>query len=145
MRYVTQVEHQSEFYLICTIAENRQYPRKLCVLCVLCEDLNEQEDSHCEPLQRSYRTELFNDAISRMVKARIKTESELEQFHVLQAHVDSLVVEKAQSDVDFSDAPDEFRGRCEASCDSPHSACVTRQFSLRSRDQQKLVLLRRGL
>ena len=45
-----------------------------------------------------------------MIKARIKTETELEQFRILQSKVDSLAVEKAQSEVDFSDAPDEFRG-----------------------------------
>ena len=62
------------------------------------------------PFQRSYRSALFDDAISRMIKARIKTETELEQFRILQSKVDSLAVEKAQSEVDFSDAPDEFRG-----------------------------------
>ena len=62
-------------------------------------------------LQRSYRSALFDDAINRMIKARIKTETELEQFRILQSKVDSLVVEKAQTDVDFSDAPDEFRGK----------------------------------
>ena len=46
-----------------------------------------------------------------MIKARIKTETELEQFKILQSKVDSLVVEKRQTDVDFSDAPDEFRGK----------------------------------
>ena len=46
-----------------------------------------------------------------MTKARIKTETELEQFTILQSKVDSLVDEKRKTDVDFSDAPDEFRGK----------------------------------
>ncbi len=45
-----------------------------------------------------------------MVKACIKTESEIERFRILQAKVDSIVVEKQQSEVDFGDIPDEFRG-----------------------------------
>ncbi len=48
--------------------------------------------------------------MGRMVKACIKTESEIERFRILQAKVDSIVVEKQQSEVDFGDIPDEFRG-----------------------------------
>ena len=66
--------------------------------------------------QRSYRKELFEDAIARMVKANIKTETEIEQFYCLQNKVEKLVIEKQQAEVDYGDIPDEFRGKAIAHC-----------------------------
>ena len=60
--------------------------------------------------QRSYRKELFDDAVARMTRAKIKTETEIERFRLLQAKVDALVVEKLRAEVDYGEIPDEFRG-----------------------------------
>ncbi|KAK3104970.1 hypothetical protein FSP39_014399 [Pinctada imbricata] len=59
--------------------------------------------------ERSYRKELFDDAIARMCKARIKTELEIEHFKKLQRTVDRIVVENQQAQIDYGDIPDEFR------------------------------------
>lgn len=60
--------------------------------------------------QRSYRKELFDDAISRMVKACIKTDTEIEQFRHLQEKVERLVLAQRQEEMDFGEIPDEFKG-----------------------------------
>ncbi len=62
------------------------------------------------PLQRSYSRELFDDAVTRMKKAGIKTDSEIERFLELQSKVQELVRQKHQQEVDYGDIPDEFRG-----------------------------------
>ncbi|XP_064642091.1 ubiquitin conjugation factor E4 B-like [Lineus longissimus] len=59
--------------------------------------------------ERSYKKELFDDAISRMLKANIKTPIEIEQFRHLQDKVEKLVVKKQRSEIDYEDAPDEFK------------------------------------
>ncbi|KAJ8320744.1 hypothetical protein KUTeg_002331 [Tegillarca granosa] len=59
--------------------------------------------------ERSYRKELFDDAINRMRRARIKTEMEIEKFRILQEKVENLVIQKQQSEIDFGDIPDEFK------------------------------------
>ena len=61
--------------------------------------------------QRSYKHELFNDAIIRTTKACIKTESEIAQFRALQAKVDKILVQKQKAEIDYGDIPDEFRGK----------------------------------
>lgn len=45
-----------------------------------------------------------------MYNANIKTMTEIEQFQALANKVDAIVAQKVQFDVDFSNAPDEFRG-----------------------------------
>ncbi|XP_064611043.1 ubiquitin conjugation factor E4 B-like [Liolophura sinensis] len=59
--------------------------------------------------ERSYRKELFDDAISRMVKACIKTDTEIEQFRHLQEKVEKLVLAHRQEEMDFGEIPDEFK------------------------------------
>lgn len=59
--------------------------------------------------ERSYRKELFVDAMSRMDKACIKTQTEIEQFRNLQERVELLVIEKQRAEVDYGEIPDEFR------------------------------------
>ena len=59
--------------------------------------------------ERSYSKELFDDAISRMRKACIKTPTEIEQFQDLQDKVEKIVVEKRMAEVDYGEIPDEFR------------------------------------
>ena len=61
-------------------------------------------------LQRSFRKELFDDAIARMMRACIKTNTEIEQFKNLQQRVEQLVIQKQKAEIDFGDIPDEFRG-----------------------------------
>ncbi|XP_048766609.1 ubiquitin conjugation factor E4 B-like [Ostrea edulis] len=59
--------------------------------------------------ERSYRHELFNDAIARMQKAMIKTNMEIEQFRSLQEKIDKIVLEKQKEEVDYGEIPEEFR------------------------------------
>ena len=61
-------------------------------------------------LQRSYRKELFDNAIDCMVKACIKTSEEINTFRDLQHKVEEFVVQKHKSEVDYGDIPDEFKG-----------------------------------
>ena len=62
-------------------------------------------------VQRSYRKELFDDALSRMRRARIKTPLDVEAFETLQEKVDALVVEKLRTEVDYGEIPEEFKGQ----------------------------------
>ena len=55
--------------------------------------------------------ELFEDAVARMVRARIKTPSEVERFRMIEEKVHLLLIEKHQAEEDFGDIPDEFRGQ----------------------------------
>ena len=61
-------------------------------------------------IQRSYRKELFDDAVARMQKACIKTTHEINVFRELQCKVDKIVVEKQKSEMDYGEIPDEFKG-----------------------------------
>lgn len=47
--------------------------------------------------------------MSRMDKACIKTQTEIEQFRNLQERVELLVIEKQRAEVDYGEIPDEFR------------------------------------
>lgn len=60
--------------------------------------------------QRSFRKELFDDAALRMERALIKTPLELEKFRGLSEKAAEIVVQNMKREVDFSDAPEEFRG-----------------------------------
>jgi len=59
--------------------------------------------------ERSYSKELFDDAVSRMRKACIKTPTEIEQFQDLRDKVEKIVAEKRMAEVDYGEIPDEFR------------------------------------
>lgn len=59
--------------------------------------------------ERSYRRELFEDAACRMEKAMIKSRLQIEQFHKLSRKVNEVVIANLKREVDYSDAPDEFR------------------------------------
>lgn len=59
--------------------------------------------------ERSYRKELFDDAIARMTRACIKTSTEIEQFKNIQTRVEQLVIQKQKAEIDFGDIPDEFK------------------------------------
>lgn len=48
--------------------------------------------------------------MSKIVKANIKTASEVEQFQKLSEKVQRIVVEKQKMEVDYGDIPDDFRG-----------------------------------
>jgi hypothetical protein len=63
-----------------------------------------------KPSQRSYNKDLFSQAIHRMVNANIKTQIEIERFQLLADKVESIVQQKDELDIDFSNAPDEFKG-----------------------------------
>ncbi|XP_078464095.1 ubiquitin conjugation factor E4 B isoform X2 [Lampetra planeri] len=59
--------------------------------------------------ERSYRKELFEDAVGKMKKAGIKTAIAVERFRLLAERVDEMVQHNVQADHDYSDAPEEFR------------------------------------
>ncbi|XP_077511847.1 ubiquitination factor E4B isoform X2 [Amblyomma americanum] len=58
--------------------------------------------------ERSYRAQLFADAAARMRRACVKPQPRLEQFERLAARV-AAAAEQARRQVDYADAPDEFR------------------------------------
>lgn len=60
--------------------------------------------------QRSFRKELFDDAALKMERAVIKTPIELEKFRDLATRAAEMVIQNMKREVDFSDAPEEFRG-----------------------------------
>lgn len=64
----------------------------------------------CLLFQRSFRKELFDDAASRMERAVIKTPLELERFRDLAKRAAEIVIQNQKREIDFSDAPEEFRG-----------------------------------
>lgn len=64
-------------------------------------------------LQRSYSRELFEEVISKMRKAGIKSSIAIEKFKLLSEKVEEIVAKNSQSEMDYSDAPDEFKGVCE--------------------------------
>ncbi|XP_054268263.1 ubiquitin conjugation factor E4 B [Macrosteles quadrilineatus] len=59
--------------------------------------------------ERSFRKELFDDAALRMERAVIKTPVELEKFRKLAQQAAEIVIQNMKREVDFSDAPEEFR------------------------------------
>lgn len=63
-------------------------------------------------VQRSYSRELFEEVISKMRKAGIKSSIAIEKFKLLSEKVEEIVAKNSQSEMDYSDAPDEFKGVC---------------------------------
>ncbi|XP_031650093.1 ubiquitin conjugation factor E4 B isoform X3 [Oncorhynchus kisutch] len=59
--------------------------------------------------QRSYSQELFEEVISKMTKAGIKSTIAIEKFKLLSEKVEEIVARNSQSEMDYSDAPDEFK------------------------------------
>ncbi|XP_038188392.1 ubiquitin conjugation factor E4 B isoform X2 [Arvicola amphibius] len=59
--------------------------------------------------QRSYSKELFEEVISKMRKAGIKSTIAIEKFRLLAEKVEEIVAKNARAEIDYSDAPDEFR------------------------------------
>ncbi|XP_063064951.1 ubiquitin conjugation factor E4 B isoform X1 [Engraulis encrasicolus] len=59
--------------------------------------------------QRSYSRELFEEVISKMRKAGIKSTIAIEKFKLLSEKVEEIVAKNSQSEMDYSDAPDEFK------------------------------------
>lgn len=70
--------------------------------------------------QRSYSRELFEEVILKMRKAGIKSSIAIEKFKLLSEKVEEIVAKNSQSEMDYSDAPDEFKG----------VLCVSLQFHL---------------
>ncbi|XP_012681583.2 ubiquitin conjugation factor E4 B isoform X1 [Clupea harengus] len=58
---------------------------------------------------RSYSRELFEEVISKMRKAGIKSTIAIEKFKLLSDKVEEIVAKNSQSEMDYSDAPDEFK------------------------------------
>lgn len=53
---------------------------------------------------------MFEDAAARMERSRIKTATELERFRALAVKAYDISVANIKREVDYNDAPDEFRG-----------------------------------
>lgn len=66
--------------------------------------------------QRSYSKELFEEVISKMRKAGIKSTIAIEKFKLLAEKVEEIVAKNARAEIDYSDAPDEFRGKWPLVC-----------------------------
>lgn len=49
--------------------------------------------------------------ISKMRKAGIKSTIAIEKFKLLAEKVEEIVAKNARAEIDYSDAPDEFRGK----------------------------------
>lgn len=62
--------------------------------------------------ERSFSRELLEDAAGRMERAGIKSSSELEQFRNLAQRAALVRQQNLTREVDYGDAPDEFRGGC---------------------------------
>lgn len=60
-------------------------------------------------MQRSFRKELFDDAILRLERSLIKTPVEIEQFKALSAKAHMILLDNQSADDWMSDAPDEFK------------------------------------
>lgn len=73
-------------------------------------------------VQRSYSRELFEEVISKMRKAGIKSSIAIEKFKLLAEKVEEIVAKNSQSEMDYSDAPDEFKGVCVHIC----PVCISR-------------------
>lgn len=71
--------------------------------------------------QRSYSRELFEEVISKMRKAGIKSSIAIEKFKLLLEKVEEIVAKNSQSEMDYSDAPDEFKGM--SSCKPLKAVC----------------------
>lgn len=61
--------------------------------------------------ERSFSRELLEEAAGRMERAEIKTPIELEQLRSLAKRAGLILQQNLTREVDFGDAPDEFRGR----------------------------------
>ncbi|BES87556.1 factor E4 [Nesidiocoris tenuis] len=59
--------------------------------------------------ERSFKIELFEDAGSRLQRSFIKSISEVEKFLALAKRAQEISIMNMRKEVDFSDAPDEFR------------------------------------
>ncbi|KAG1651915.1 Ubiquitin conjugation factor E4 B [Nymphon striatum] len=59
--------------------------------------------------ERSYSKSLFDYVAIRMIKSLIKTETEVSHFQDLACKVEKIRVNNLKKEVDYSDAPDEFR------------------------------------
>jgi ubiquitin conjugation factor E4 B len=53
---------------------------------------------------------LFDDATTRLERALIKTPPEIEQFKNLAHKANEIAIQNIKREVDYSDAPEEFRG-----------------------------------
>nr|CAD7392943.1 unnamed protein product [Timema cristinae] len=59
--------------------------------------------------KRSFKRELFEDAAARMERALIKTSTQIDQFRSLALKASEIAIQNIKREVDYSDAPDEFR------------------------------------
>lgn len=60
--------------------------------------------------KRSFRMELFEDAASRMIRVLNSSKIEIMKFQDLAKKANEVFIQNIKKEVDFNDAPEEFRG-----------------------------------
>ncbi|KAG8228381.1 hypothetical protein J437_LFUL008230, partial [Ladona fulva] len=58
---------------------------------------------------RSFKIDLIKGAVDSLVKAKIKNPSQVERFNELAKKAEYMVIQNLKKEVDYGDAPDEFR------------------------------------
>lgn len=61
-------------------------------------------------VKRSFRMELFEDAANRMLRVLNSSKMEVMQFQNLAIKANEISIQNIKKEVDFNDAPEEFRG-----------------------------------
>lgn len=61
-------------------------------------------------MKRSFRMELFQDAANRMLRVLNSSKLEVTQFRNLAEKANQVSIMNIKKEVDFNDAPEEFRG-----------------------------------
>lgn len=60
--------------------------------------------------KRSFRMDLFDDAVNRMIRILKSSNMEVMQFKCLANKANQISIQNIKKEVDFNDAPEEFRG-----------------------------------
>ena len=64
-----------------------------------------------------------------MKKAGIKSTIAIEKFKLLSEKVEEIVAKNSQSEMDYSDAPDEFKGASASGVSSRASVCTRLRYT----------------
>ncbi|XP_046405422.1 ubiquitin conjugation factor E4 B isoform X2 [Ischnura elegans] len=59
--------------------------------------------------ERSFKIDLIKGAVDHLLRAKIKTSSQVRKFLELSSKAEQMVIQNMKKEVDYGDAPDEFR------------------------------------
>ncbi|XP_071439360.1 ubiquitin conjugation factor E4 B [Hetaerina americana] len=59
--------------------------------------------------ERSFKVDLIKGAVERLLRAKIKSPSQVRKFLELSSRAEQMVIQNLKKEVDYGDAPDEFR------------------------------------